>query len=415
MSAAAPALGVSLAEFVAIVAVSMALSALSVDIMLVALPDIAATFALADRNDQQFVITAYLVSFAVGQLVAGPVSDRLGRRPVILGGILIHVVGSAVALVADSFAVLLAARVIQGFGAAAPRVIAVAVVRDCFAGRAMSQVMSFVMTVFAILPIMAPAMGTVIAGFGGWRQIFLFLLLFAMATGGWVAMRLPETHPRPGGGAGAAGSVRLRGALALIGRTRQTVGYMLALGFVFACLLSFIATSQQLFADVYGIIAWFPAVFASIAGAMIVSTLVNARLVRRIGMRRLSHSALVVFVVTSGLGCFALAMMAVLPVAVMLLFLSFSFFLVGLILPNFNAIAMEPLGRVAGTGSSVVGFVMTGVGALFGGLVGQLYDGSATPLVTGFFVASLLVLAIVLATEGGRLFTQGGGDHASRE
>lgn len=401
MSAEARPLGLSMVEFVAMMAMLMALTALSVDIMLVVLPDIAADFALEDQNQQQFMVTVYLAAFATGHIFAGPFSDRLGRRPIMLGGLAVYVAGSALAVVADTYAMLLAARAVQGFGAAGPRVVAVAVIRDRFVGRSMSQVLSFVMTVFIMLPVVAPALGQVIAAVGSWPPVFGFLVLVGAATFVWVLLRLPETNPR--GGPGVLEPVPVTSAVATIARSRQTVGYMLALGLVFGCLLIYIATSQQLLADIYGIVDWFPLVFASVAAAMVVSTVVNARLVKRVGMRRLSHGALLALVALTAFAALLWLVVPVFPILLLIGFLALAFFLIGITLPNFNAIAMEPLGRIAGTGSAFVGFVMTALGALLGGVVGQFYDGSIRPLVLGYLVYSVAALVVVFVTERGRL------------
>lgn len=394
-------LGLSMVEFVAMMAVLMATTALSVDIMLVVLPDIAADFALEDPNLQQFMVTVYLAAFAAGHILAGPLSDRLGRRPVLLGGLLVYVAGSALAVVADSYAMLLLARAVQGFGASGPRVVAVAVIRDRFVGRSMSQVLSFVMTVFIMLPIIAPALGSAIAAVGSWPPVFGFLFLFGAGTFVWVFFRLPETNPRSG--PAAVRPVPVLSAVAIIAQSRQTMGYMIALGFVFGCLLIYIATSQQLLADIYGIVDWFPLVFASVAGAMVVSTIVNARLVQRVGMRRLSHAALIALVVLTAAGAALKLVVPVFPLLLLIAFLALAFFLIGLTLPNFNSIAMEPLGHIAGTGSAFVGFAMTAMGAVLGGVVGQFYDGSIRPLVLGYLIYSVVALLVVAVTERGRL------------
>jgi DHA1 family bicyclomycin/chloramphenicol resistance-like MFS transporter len=394
-------LGMSMAEFVAIMAFLMAITALSVDIMLAVLPQIAADYALADPNHQQFMVTVYLAAFAAGHIFAGPMSDRMGRKPVLIIGLAIYTAGSLLALVADSYAILLLGRAIQGIGAAGPRVVAIAVVRDRFVGRAMSQVMSFVMTVFIMIPMLAPAMGSLIAFAGGWHPIFAFLALFAVGVAIWVILRLPETNPRTGPDAKPA--VSIGHALSTIVRSSQAMGYMLSLGFFFGCLLTFIATSQQVFSDIYGITDWFPAVFACCAGAMVVSSVVNARLVQVVGMRRLSHGALVVFVALTVVASLVVLAVPVVPMPALLGFFILIFFLVGLILPNFNAIAMEPLGRIAGTGSSFIGFVMTGFGAILGGIAGQLYDGTIRPVIFAYLVFSVLSLAVVFVTERGRI------------
>ncbi|WP_108659867.1 Bcr/CflA family efflux MFS transporter [Acuticoccus kandeliae] len=401
MNREANALGLSMGEFVAMMAMMMAMTALSVDVMLVVLPDMAAYFSLTDPNQQQFIVTVYLVAFATGHLIAGPLSDRLGRRPIIMAGLVVYFIGGAVALSADSFTMLLVGRAIQGIGAAGPRVVAVAVVRDNFAGRAMSQVMSFIMMVFIMVPIIAPAIGSLIAMAGSWHTIFAFLLLVAALNLVWVYLRLPETNKaliehKP---------VTLVEAIRLMINSRLTMGYMLALGFLFGGLMNYVATSQQLFADVYGIVDWFPAAFASGAAAMVVATFVNARLVQKLGMRLLSHGALLALIGASILASLSLLVSAEMPVAMMLGFTIICFFCIGIILPNFNAIAMEPLGRVAGTGAAFVGFVMTGIGAVLGGAMGQLYNQTVGPLVLGYLIYSSIVLAIVLVTERGKILT----------
>ncbi len=393
-----------MAEFVSMMAMSMALTALSVDIMLVVLPDIASDFRLTDQNAQQFVITTYMAAFAVGHLVVGPLSDRIGRKPVLIGGFLVYAAGTVIAIVSNSFEMLLAARAVQGLGASGPRVVAVAVVRDRFVGRGMSQIMSIVMMVFIMLPILAPSLGSLLALLGSWQPIFVFLLAFALSVMTWAALRLDETNPRTGDR--VAKAVPVLAALRTIFESRQTVGYTLSLGFIFGCLLTYIASAQQIFEDVYGIVTWFPLVFASVAGGMVVASLVNSQVVAKIGMRRLSHSALLLFAAVAVLANILHMAIGEFPVGLLVAFLSLSFFLVGLMLPNFNALAMEPLGAFAGTGSSFVGFAMTAMGAVLGGAVGQLYDGSAYPLFSGYGVFALISLGIVLVTERGRLLHQ---------
>ena len=386
-------------EFVTLVAFFMAVTALSVDIMLPVLPDIVDEFGLADQNDQQFMVTVYLIFFAIGQIFCGPISDRFGRKPVVVAGLGIYMAGTLLSIVSDSYAILLASRAIQGLGASAPRIIAVAVVRDRFVGRAMSQVMSFVVTVFIMLPLIAPALGASIgAGFGSWRYVFGFLFLFGLGTAVWSALRLPETRPDTG-----HDPVPLGAAVRMVLANQLTVGYMLALGFIFGCLLGYIASTQQVFADIYGIVDWFPLVFASVAVMMVVASLTNARLVRTVGMRRISHGAMIGQVILSFAALFLSFAIDPLPLPVTMIFLGLSFFLIGLILPNFNAMAMEPLGRVAGTGSSVIGFVMTGLGAVLGGVAANYYDQTLHPLLWSFAIYSSVVVIIVYAVEKGQI------------
>lgn len=388
-------------EFITLIAFAMALTALSVDIMLPVLPDIVDTFGIANQNDQQFMVTVYVMFFAIGQIFCGPISDRFGRKPVLLGGLAIYMVASLLAVFSESYTMLLVARAIQGLAAAAPRIVAVAVVRDLFVGRGMSQVMSFVMSVFIMLPIIAPALGMMVASLGSWRLIFLFLLLFTAGTAVWSGLRLPETnsHMKEGG----SPPVPLGRAARMVLSSGLTVGYMISLGFVFACLMTYIASTQQVFADIYNIVDWFPLAFASVAAMMVVASIVNARLVQSIGMRRISHTAMLAQAVLSVLALLLSFAVDPLPFWVLMSFLGLSFFFIGLMLPNFNAVAMEPLGQVAGMGSSIIGFVMTGIGAVLGGISAHYYDGTLHAMLLGFVVYSVMVVILVTIAEKGQL------------
>lgn len=388
-------------EFIVLVATMMALTALSVDIMLPALPQIADALGLANANDQQTVIISYMLGFSVGQLAYGRLSDRYGRRPVLLVGMAIFIAGSLVAALTSSFAAMLAARAVQGLGAAAPRVIAIALVRDRYVGREMARVMSFAMAIFIIIPVLAPTIGQGLLHVGTWRLVFDFLFLAGIVVALWSGLRLPETAPT------GAERLPLGEAVRYVLETRQTIGYAFASGLVFGCVLSYVSSAQQVFVDVYQLGERFPLAFAATAVMIAVASVTNAMLVERFGMRRLSHVSLALFVGLSALLVAAavagLASFAVFIGAMMPLFLLF-----GLVAPNFNALAMEPQGDNAGMASSVVGFVSTGLGALAGGIVGHLFNGTVVPLAVGFLCLGALAFLVVLWAEGPRgLFHSG--------
>ncbi len=392
-------------EFVALMASLMALTALSVDIMLPALPRIHDDFALTGANDQQLVVTLYVLGFAIGQIFQGPLSDRFGRRPVLLAGIAVYAVAALGCLFAETFAALLAARFVQGLANAAPRIIAIAVVRDIYEGRRMAEVMSFVMTVFIIVPVIAPSIGGAFLLFGTWHLIFAFLSVCALGILTWVAIRLPETHPAA---EREPMSARwLVGAAAEIGGNRIAVGYTLAAGVLFGSLLAYVNSAQQIFVESFGVGDWFPVIFGSVAAALAVAAFVNGRSVMRFGMRRISHAAVLGFA-AAGLAHLGYYLaFGTPPLWLFLGFLACCLFCFGLIAPNFNSLAMEPMGRVAGTASSFIGATTTLVGALLGWFVGAHYDGTPGPLIAGFGGLGLAGLAIVLATERGRLFRPG--------
>ncbi len=385
----------SYVEFIALIALMMALTALSIDLMLPALPKIGAALGVSDANNRQIVIISYVLGFSVGQLAYGRLSDRFGRKPVLMFGLAVFIAGSLVASLSSSFLLLLGARTVQGLGAAAPRVIAIAIVRDLYAGRQMARVMSFAMMVFIIIPVVAPSLGQGLLEVGTWRLSFDVLLLVGLVLSVWAGLRLPETRDE-GEGAEPLG---LGASLKLALETPQTIGYAIAGGFMFGCLMSYVSSAEQVFVDVYRLGTDFPVVFGAIASLMAVAAGTNAHLVERLGMRRVSHVALTGFIAVS----LILAGAAAAGLATLLVFaplMGLLFFQFGLIAPNFNALAMEPQGHNAGMASSLVGFTMTGAGAVFGGMVGHFFDGSILPLALGFSGLSLLALGTVLYVEG---------------
>ena len=392
----------SMPEFIGLVAMMMALTALSIDIMLPALPAIGEALGIADANDRQIVIISYMFGFAAGQLVYGRLSDRYGRKPVLMVGMAIFIAGSLVASLAGDFTLLLAARTVQGIGAAAPRVIAFAIVRDRYSGRQMARVMSFAMAIFIIIPVLAPAMGQGLLFVGTWRLMFDLLLVAGIVVALWAGLRLPETM-RALGAQALPLATSARRAL----ETPQTIGYGVSGGLMFGCVLGYVSSAQQVFVDAFGLGALFPLAFGTTALMIALASLTNAMLVERLGMRRLSHTALAAFIVLSAV----LAAAALLGAMTFWLFIGLMvplFYLFGLIAPNFNAMAMEPQGDNAGMASSVIGFVSTGIGALAGGVVGHLFDGTVLPLALGFFGLSCLCFALVVWIEGaGGVFRPG--------
>jgi DHA1 family bicyclomycin/chloramphenicol resistance-like MFS transporter len=393
--------GIPFAEFVTIIALLMALNALAIDVMLPALPAIGEALNIQEENNRQTVLLLYLVGFGGGQLFFGPIADSLGRRKVLIGGLVLYSLASIAAIITNDLTQFLAARVLQGIGCAAARVTALSIVRDCFTGRRMAKVMSLVMMVFMAVPIIAPSVGQAILFVAGWHWIFTMLLAAGIGMLVWTWMRLPETlapeHRRP------MVMSNIAGAYWKALTTRVTLGYTIGLSFIFGGLFAFLAMSQQIFVDVFGLGAYFPVVFAGIAIAMAISSFMNSRLVEAIGMRRLSHTAALIF---TGLGAL-LAAVAALGFESLWLFLIMTTLIMttfGFLGANFNTMAMEPLGDIAGTASSVIGFVSTLGGAILGYVMGQLFDGSTMPLGLAFACYGLSAIACILFAEGGRMF-----------
>ncbi|WP_082501265.1 multidrug effflux MFS transporter [Methylobacterium sp. Leaf88] len=385
----------------------MAVTAISIDNLLPAFPAIQARFGVVDPNSLQLLIYVYMIGFGTAQIVYGPLSDTYGRRSVLLAGLAIYVVGTGLAMVAPSFGWLLAARIIQGIGAASGRVLSTAIVRDRFAGREMASVMSLIMMVFLIVPMIAPAIGGAMLLFGSWVYVFVSMLVLAGILVIWFAWRMPETlHPeyrRPFSLAAVAQAV------AITFRNRVAVGYATALGLLTGCIMGYVGSAQQVFdTGLYHLGGLFPLAFGLVAGAMGAATLVNARLVRRLGMRPLSHAGLSLFVVVAvGQVVAGLAYHGHPPLGLFLAILAANQFLISFAMPNFNALALQPLGEIAGTASSFLGFYTTILGAFCGFLIGHAFDGSVLPIGIGYALLGGLALAVVAWTERGRLFRGG--------
>lgn len=388
------------AEFIALVAMTTSLVAMSIDTMLPALGDMANELNAAHENDRQLVLSAFFGGLSVGQLIWGPVSDSTGRKPSLFLGLGLFMLGNLLCTVTHSFGWLLAGRALSGFGAAAPRIVSIALVRDLYAGRAMARVMSFVSTVFILVPVLAPSIGQGVLAVTGWRAIFAGLVVMAMLNWVWFGLRQAETLPPA---RRTQFSVRnVARSTVEVFNTRVTLGYMLATGATFGAFIAYLSTAQQLFQEQYGLGKLFPVYFGALAAAIGVASFVNGKLVMRFGMRRLSRAALLA---NCGLTLAAFAGSWLLkghpPLFALMGFMLVCFFLNGILFGNFNARAMEPMGHIAGVAAAVTGSVGGIVALTIGTPFGRAYDGSVLPLVAGFMTAALLSLALTEWAERG--------------
>lgn len=389
------------AEFVALLAMLTSLVALAVDAMLPALPQIAADLGIARDNDRQLIISALFVGLTCGQIIYGPLSDSIGRKPAIYAGQIIFLIGSTLCLVAGDLTTMLVGRALQGLGAAGPRIVSIAMVRDQFEGRAMARVLSLITSVFIIVPVVAPSIGQGILLLGNWHLIFVVLLLQGVIGLVWLAARQPETLPverrapfRPR---------RIAAAFSEVLRTRVAIGYTLSAGLAFGAFMGWLTSCQQVLQDQYGTGKLFPIYFASLALSLGVASAVNARLVMRLGMRRLAGTALAVKSSLSvGFLVVALATAGNPPLWALLSYLLLVFFCIGILFGNFNALAMEPLGHIAGVAAAVIGTVTNVLAFGLGTLLGQAYDGTIRPLVAGFAVLGMASAACMVFAERGR-------------
>ena len=379
-------------EFILPMALMISLVALSIDAMLPALQLIGSDLGVADANRPQLVVSALFVGLALGQLVYGPLSDSVGRKPAVYAGYALFLAGSAVCITAQSFDAMLAGRVLQGLGVAGPRVLTVALVRDQFSGPAMARIMSFIMAVFIVVPALAPALGQGILYVAGWRPIFGVLIAVAMVSLIWFWWRHPETlspaHRLPF----SAG--RLFGSLREVLTHRRVMGYVIATGCIFSPFVGYLSSAQQVFADCYDAGESFALWFAVLALSLGAASIMNARLVVRYGMARISMIAVSALSVMSLLfAAYALNAGGNPPFELFIGYFMAAFFCIGLLFGNLNALAMEPLGHIAGTAASVVGALPNLMSIPAGVLIGQLFDGTSFPLVAGFAAFSVATLA----------------------
>lgn len=392
----APRKGPGRVEFIALLAMLFASIAFSIDAMLPALPEIGAALTPGDLNRAQLVLTSFVLGMGIGTLFTGPLSDTFGRKPVILGGLALYVVSALVAAQAETLEGLLGARLVQGLGAAGPRVVVLAIVRDLYSGRNMARIMSFVMMVFTLFPALAPSLGAVIIAGTGWRGVFWAFVLFAGIAALWLGLRLPETLPRE--------SRRPFRARTLWAAVRELLSHpvvRISIGVQALCsatMFSMLSSVQQIYDVTFGQGEWFPVWFGVAAVLASSASFVNARLVGRLGMRRIVTTVLMVQVgVSAGaIAIFATGLGGTAGFAVFLIWQVSVFFQMGLTMGNVNAIAMEPVGHIAGLASSVIGAVATVLAVLMAVPVGLMFDGTPLPLAIGIFLETALSLLLML-------------------
>ena len=371
------------AEFIPLIALLISLDALSTDAMLPALSAIARELGAARANDAQFVIIFLFLGLGIGQMLFGPLSDRIGRKAAIYSGLALYMTGCLVSVLASTFEAMIAGRLLQGIGVAAPHVVSMALVRDQYEGRVMARLMSLALAVFILVPTLAPALGQLIMWLAGWRAIFVTFLAISTVALAWLAVRQPETLPAERRLPFSPRSIAR--AVAEIVRLRAALGHTLASGLIFAPFVAYLSSAQQIFQQAYETGALFPAYFASLALAIGLALLVNGRLVMRHGMRRLCKVASA-FVAAASLAMWAgaIAFDGLPPLWLFMAWLAGVFMCVGVLYGNLTALAMAPLGHIAGVGAAVVTSLGTLVSVPLGMLIGQRFDGTMYALIGGF-------------------------------
>ena len=381
-------------EFVALMAMMMSLVALSIDMTLPALPDIGRDLGVLGANDSQLVISLLFLGFAVGQIFYGPLSDNTGRKTAVYLGFGLVVAGSVCSLFAPSFPIMLTGRFLQGLGVAGPRTIVLALVRDRYEGRTMAQVMSFVMAVFIMAPVVAPALGQGIMILAGWRAIFGFYLGLVLVVSVWFGLRQPETLAKTDRIPFSRARITL--AVREVLANRMAFGYTIATGLIFGSFIGYLNSSQQIFQQQYGLGRLFPVYFGIGALSVGCASFLNAKLVMRHGMRPLVLRSLKLM---AGLSIVFMAIAYAVdghpPLWLFMGYLVLVFFSAGILFGNLNALAMASMGHIAGTAAAVIGSLSTFLSLVLGTAVGQAYNGTILPLVGGFALFGLASLVVV--------------------
>jgi DHA1 family bicyclomycin/chloramphenicol resistance-like MFS transporter len=408
MSQTSEAAKIGFLEFVVLAAAMMSTQAIAIDAMLPAFPIIGRSLHVANENHVQWIVTAYMSGLGVGQLLWGMISDRFGRRPILVGGLALYVLAALLCGLAGSFHELLAWRFVHGL-AAASVVVTRSVIRDLYSGRQMARVMSLTFMVFLMVPIIAPSLGQLILMAAPWRYIFIVCGIFAAIVCVWAMVRLPETlHPEY---RLTLNLSHILGAVRLVAFNRASLCYTLAMGVMFGGIMAYVGMVQQIFGEVFHRANLMPAMFALCATTMGVAAFLNSRIVERFGMRRISHTALLVFLGITGLHC-VIAALGLEQLWTFVAFQSATMACFALSISNFGAMAMDPVASVAGIGASLQGFVSTLGGALVGALIGRQFNGTTVPLAAGTLGCGAAALLFVLFAEKGRLFR---GHHGAGE
>ena len=383
-------------EFIALIAMMFATIAFSIDAMLPALPEIGATLSPDNINRAQLIITSFVLGMGIGTFFTGPISDAFGRKPVIFGGVILYIISAAAAWAAQSLELALLARVTMGLGAAGPRVVAMAVVRDLYSGREMARVVSIAMMIFTLVPAVAPMLGSVIIAFSSWRGIFAAFAAFALIIALWMGVRLPETLERQD-------RRPVRPALMAAALKEMVTHPTVRLSIIAQCLcLGMLFTMITLVQPAYDVVfdraESFPFWFFGVALVAGTGSLLNAVLVVRLGMRRM-----VTWALASQIGlASAMLVLESMPLdnsVAFGLFVTWQtsvFFMAGVTLGNLNAMGMEPMGHIAGTAASVMGAISTVVAAAIAAPVGLLFDGSLLPLTAGILIMAFLGFLVML-------------------
>ena len=380
-------------EFIALMASLMSIVALAIDALLPALEYIGFSIGATESGDTQLLITMIFLGLGSGPLLFGPISDSLGRKPIVYLGFGVFILASLICIFSESLLMMVIGRILQGIGLSAPRTISIAMVRDSYSGDYMARIMSFITVVFILVPIIAPAMGKFVLDHYNWQAIFYVQLFFCVLVSLWFWKRQPETLTEEK--RIAFSSHIFSDGLRELAKYKKTIGYTLVSGFITGSFMVYLSSSQQIFHNQYGLQNEFPYIFAGLAIAIGSATFLNGTLVLRFGMRRIIHTAILTY--------FAISLLYILffyntvnpNVVVLLTFFAMQFFAIGFLFGNLRAMAMEPIGHIAGIGAAITGFLSTIMAVPISIFIGSFVDQRALPLFIGFLICSFLSILII--------------------
>lgn len=389
-------------EFTILMASLMSIVAISIDAMLPALGIIGADLHAAHENQPQYIIGFIFIGMAIGQLIAGPLSDAIGRKPVLYIGLGLYLCGSVIGYFAQTLDMVLIGRLIQGLGVAGPYVSAMSIVRDKYSGRDMAQIMSLIMMIFILVPAIAPSLGQAILWIATWRDIFLLYIGYSVAIGLWLFLRLDETLK-------AENRIPFRVKNIVHGfkeivTNRTTAGYTLCMGICFGSFIGYLNSSQQIFQNQFHTGDAFTLYFGGLALVLGAASLFNSKFVQKLGMRYICLRSIICIIAASAV-FLAVNYMTDIALWMFVVYAAILFFAFGLMFGNLNALAMEPMGHIAGIASAVIGAVSSVISLTLGTMIGQLYDGTLIPLTAGFLGLGIISFAVMAYTARAKFAT----------
>ncbi|MFS4481414.1 multidrug effflux MFS transporter [Hyunsoonleella sp. 2307UL5-6] len=379
-------------EFIGLMASLMSIVAISIDALLPALPEIGNHLNVVNKSDNQLLITMIFLGIGFGQLIFGPLSDSFGRKPIVYIGFTLFIIASIICVTTKNFEVMLVGRILQGVGLSSPRSIALSMIRDMFSGDQMAKVMSMIVMFFILVPVVAPTIGQWIITLFNWQFVFYFNLIFGIVIMLWFWIRQPETLPREK-------RIKFSPLLFINGtkefiKHKEAVAFTFVSGFITGSFMVYLSTSQQVFQVQYSLAELFPYIFASLALSIGLATYLNSRLVEKYGMYRMAFTASIAYSVVSILYVILFYSGNNPSIFVLLGFFGLQFFAVGFLFGNLRAIAMQPLGHIAGIGAAINGFISTVIAVPVANYIGKFVSTSVLPLFIGFSIFGVLSVSV---------------------